>query len=1835
MKRYLAAFFALAVLLPLTFSCQSGKSIDPSAEFAAYVKAYTGGTITSSSTVRVEFSSDFRPSATQSGSADTQRGVSGSRSSQSGLRHDDERLFSFSPSLKGTTRWISPSVLEFTPDEGELVPGKSYKASLDLAAVADVKKNELKKFDFSFRVAPKSLSLDKTGLKISPDDPSNVTLSALLSFSEAVDAESVASMIKVDGASVSGISPVSASAYRITLSDVRRGTSAKSVTVRVDASQAGYEPAASVSYSIPAEGVFQVLDATLVEGKDPYVDLLFSEPLDKDMEEKGFFTLQNVGRFHSDVEDNKARIYFDGMSGDAIVLNVSSMLRSYDGTRLGQDWSTTLKGSDVKPEVRLAFQGNILPDEASLVIPFYAVGLRSVTVRVVKIYEDNILMFLQDNDFAGSSDLRRSGRLVCRQTIRLDDDPEADLTKSKLYTVDLSELFRKEPGAIYRVRFTFTLDQTIYASEQGVSDALVEFGADGLTAEDDLIWDTAYPYYYESFYDWNSYDYKDRENPAAPSYYMDSSRFPACNLISSNIGLIVKSVDGGRLWVSVNDIMTAEPMPGVELTAYNYQLQPVGKAKSDSEGFAEIKTSGKPFALVAEKGKSSGYLKLLDGLEKSLSRFDTGGEAISSGLKAFVYGERGVWRPGDTLHISIMIDDRDRHIPESHPVTMEIYNPQGQFYARQVNTHGVKGLYVFDIPTREDDPTGVWNAYFKVGGASFHKALHIETVKANRMKVILKSTDEALVSGRATCFELTANWLTGPAASGLSAVSELVLSRSHTSIKGYEGYIFDNPLSEFSDSRYVMFEKKLNAKGQTLEYLMMPEVDGAPGMLKAAITTRVMEAGGESSIVTYTMPFVPYSSFVGVQLPSEQQYTDCDQIYKVAVVDADGRAVAGHELEYRIYKLDWSWWWQSGGSYLDSYVNGKSATPVSQGSFISGQTPYNLSFRVDYPEWGRYLVYVKDLTGGHSSGGIVYLDWPSWRGRSDKQDPSALTMLSFNTDKKSAEAGEEVTVYIPAAEGGRALVSLENGRRVISRAWVKTSAEGDTQYKFRLSSEMAPNVYIHVTLLQEQKRVSNDLPIRLYGVQTVMVNDRNSHLEPVISLPEVLRPQEKFTVKVKEKNGKPMCYTLAIVDEGLLDLTSFRTPDPWNAMYAREALGVKTWDLYDDVIGAFSGKFSPMFSIGGDEDVKIGNKKDSRFNPVVKFLGPFSLERGEAKHELSLPMYVGSVRVMVVAGQAGAYGNDEKTVPVRTPLMVLPTLPRVLGTEEQVTLPANIFAMEDDIRNVSVKVSVDGPLSIKGSDTRQLSFSEAGDQLARFSLSTGSEEGTARVTVTAVSGPYKASDSIVIEVRNPNQNTLVSESRLVKGTENFSFAPFSGGEATVQVTGFPAVDFDGFFSFVSAYEYDCTEQLASKGMTLLYIRKFLSEEKQKKADVLIPEILRQLYSRQLPDGGFAFWPGAAIAQDWTSSMAGHFLSEAAASGYSVNKGVLASWKKFQKKAAAAYRHSDKYASYDLNQAYRLYTMAISGAADEGAMNRLKSAPEFTVQARWRLAAAYAVTGKKSVAEQILADLTSSELSAEASAHSFGSEERDKAMMLETAVLLDKIPVAMQLAEQVSESFRDGYHDTQSTAFSALAMNRLSSRIGDASIDVEVNGEKIKTAKSSVSMNVDASGGSAVIKNNSSDAVYATLLLSRPAPYGQKVDAESNVIRLSVRYTDLNGKEIDPARLTQGQDFMAQYLVTSPVAVNGLALRALVPSGCEIFNDRLFGSASAESCTYKDIRDDRVVWYFDISAGGRKKFKIRLQAAYEGEFVLPSVKCEAMYDPMVHARTASGKMSISQ
>jgi uncharacterized protein YfaS (alpha-2-macroglobulin family) len=796
---------------------------------------------------------------------------------------------------------------------------------------------------------------------------------------------------------------------------------------------------------------------------------------------------------------------------------------------------------------------------------------------------------------------------------------------------------------------------------------------------------------------------------------------------------------------------------------------------------------------------------------------------------------------------------------------------------------------------------------------------------------------------------------------------------------------------------------------------------------------------------------------------------------------------------------------------------------------------------------------------------------------------------------------------------------------------------------------MAPNCYAYVTLIQPHSQTKNDLPIRLYGVIPVPVENPNTHLKPVIGMRNELEPGKEVTIQVKEAGGKPMVYTLAVVDEGLLDLTRFKTPDPWSIFYAREALGVKTWDLFDQVMGAFSGELQRILSIGGDEDaINKGGLKANRFKPMVKFFGPFELKKGQLKtHSFIMPEYIGSVRVMVVAGKDGAYGNEEKTVRVKKPLMVLGTLPRVVGPGETVTLPVSVFAMDQSIRNVKVEVTANEMFTIGGEGVKQLSFTNTGDQLTAFVLKAAEAVGIGKVTIVATSGNYKAVYSIEIGIRNPNPRvTDVREKAINPGktwTAEYNAPGMPGtNKGTLEISNLLPMNLDQRLYYLMHYPYGCVEQTVSSVFPQLYLGDLmdLSASSGKEAEHNIRAAIQRLKSFQLSNGGLTSWPGTQYADEWGTTYAGHFLLEAEQKGFALPVNFLSSWKEFQRQKAISWTYDASWFNNDLMQAYRLYTLALAKAPELGAMNKLLEKKDLSVVARWRLAAAYALAGKKEVAMQLVTTASTAVTPYIELANTYGSDLRDKAMIAEALCLLDMKTKAAPLVKEISALLcTDTWYSTQSISYALLAITRFSGNGAGNGIQatMRVNGGQTEAIESKMQVftrNIDVKPGKKDIiqvTNNGKSILYARLIISG-IPVKGDTTAAANNLKMSVVYKTMKGETIKTSSLEQGTSFMADVTVTNPGLWGNyqqLALSQVFPSGWEIINarssDLAQSVAAASSFTYQDVRDDRVYTFFDLNQAQTKTFRVMLMAAYLGRFYLPTTSCEAMYDNAISAR----------
>ena len=493
----------------------------------------------------------------------------------------------------------------------------------------------------------------------------------------------------------------------------------------------------------------------------------------------------------------------------------------------------------------------------------------------------------------------------------------------------------------------------------------------------------------------------------------------------------------------------------------------------------------------------------------------------------------------------------------------------------------------------------------------------------------------------------------------------------------------------------------------------------------------------------------------------------------------------------------------------------------------------------------------------------------------------------------------------------------------------------------------------------------------------------------------------------------------------------------------------------------------------------------------------------------------------------------------------------------------------------------------------------------------------------------------------------------------------ANNQVQLEVSRIPSVDISRRFDFLYNYQHHCTEQLTSKALPLLFVSQFkaVDEQEVEKIKTNVQEAIRQIYARQLPNGGFVYWPGNAVADEWITSYTGMFLTLAQEKGYAVHPNVLNKWKRFQRAAAQNWRMPQEASNWqiwqsELQQAFRLYTLALAGAPEYGAMNRMKEQPGLSIQAKWRLAAAYALTGKMKPAGELVYNAETTVIPYSSMNLIYGSSDRDEAMILETLILMKRDRDALQQAKKVSQNLaQENWFSTQSTAFALMAMGRLAEQLsGTLDFTWSWNGKQqpaVKSAKAVFEKEIATSpkSGTVSVKNQGKGALSVDLI-TRTQLLNDTLPAIADNIRLDVKYTDMAGSPISVEDIRQGTDFMSAVTLSNISGTSdysNLALTHIIPSGWEIYNERMIvpeasssnsneantPESSADKYTYKDIRDDRVLTYFDLRRGESKTFTVRLQATYAGNFILPAIQCEAMYDAVVQARTKAGRTTVSR
>jgi uncharacterized protein YfaS (alpha-2-macroglobulin family) len=1755
-----------------------------------------------------------------------------------------KELFKIEPAIEGKVVWVGERTVEFQPLK-PLEANQFYDVYFDLDLVSTVK-SDYQTFHFQFATYSQKIFVEENGLNDYYYE--GLDYKYLQGKISTTDFEDTAQLKKVIVATQDGKElPLTFSedyeenTWNYTVDSIQRKDVSSEVIIKWDGKPIKSFSSGKLKVDVPKKGDYYLLSAKVYEEEDQWIELNFSEPIASEQDLTGLIELEGENTTFS-IEENTVKLFLKNRITGIRKVKIHSGISNISGHRLLNSSEENLFFEAPKPNIRIKGKGNILPNSQGLIFPFESIGLKSVEVRIVRIFEHNVHHFLQVNDLDGNDELTRFGKIIKTKTIFLNKEPGYNSKIWMHHVLNLNELIKPQIGAIYRVSIKFNKKDSDCGCEITEEETTTTEKKDSWNEDYWRSWGD----FDDGFDSW--YYYYDNESSAcSDDYYQGKAK--SRNILASDLGLIFKLDDNKKGHVFVNNMLSTEPVKGAQVEFYTYSKDLITAGQTDENGMLEVKLYEKPFLMVAKNGSQRGYLKLRDGKVNALNRFDVDGEVNESGVRGYIYGERGVWRPGDSLYLCFMLGDRLNKLPKNHPVQFDVQDPFGQTIYTSTKTKNVNGIYDFRMATDPQAITGNYTAIATVGNQTFTKTLKIETIKPNRLKIEFKTASNG--SSDSSNY-LKARWLHGAIAKNLEATITVAMFPTTTTFKAYKDYVFDSPLRAFRSDVETIFEGKLNEKGEARPKTKIQLDRGAPGKLQANYIVKVFEESGDFSIDRFQEIYSPYQTYVGLKTPSLKDYdeslmTNKNHRFDVVTVDASGNPVNMEKVRVRVYKIKWRSWYEKSDEDLYSYVSRSGTIAVKDTLLSTKNGKSNFYFRVNYPEYGRYLVTVTDEKGEHQTGKILNVDWPYWE-RGNRSENEEAKMMNFSTDKTAYVKGEKIQMRFPSPQSGRALVSIENSRKVLKKFWVKTQA-GETTCDFIASEEMAPSCYVHVTMIQPHASTKNDSPIRMYGVVPIRVDDPTTHIDPVINAPEVIKPESTASIKVREKSGRKMSYTLAIVDDGLLDLTRFATPQPWPTFYPKEALGVKTWDMYDDVIGAYAGRLDNLLTIGGDGDWGNGaGPKANRFKPMVRFIGPFTLEAGQEKtHKIDVPNYIGSVRIMVVAhNNDGAYGNAEKTVFVRKPLMLLTTLPRVLGPGEEISLPVNVFAMENHVRKVNVSLETNDYFEVIGKKTEYVEFVENGDKIVYFRVKIKQKIGVGTFKIKAISGKETAYEALEVDIRPSNPKIVESTVHTLESGGKlklpFELLGMSGtNKITVEVSTMPSIALEKRLNYLIAYPHGCLEQTTSSVFPQLYLNALmeLTEKQKTETNYNIQRAIERLQQFQTASGGFAYWPGESNENEWGTSYAGHFLIEAQNAGFKLPASMKERWIAYQQEKAKNWSSGAFYGrleSDEHNQAYRLYTLSLAGKAELGAMNRLRETSNLTKSAKWRLAAAYALAGQKPTALKLIQNVSTDVSSYRELSGTFGSAFRDKAMILETLELLGQSKKADEILYSLAETMRsDTWLSTQETAYGLLAICTLTGKepLAKSSYSYRLENDDWQNASFTKTLSKLEFKGTPLSKNKlveiankGGKRLYVTLT-SEGIPMEGKKKAKSNGLAMNVRYVDQDGNSLKLEKITQGMEFKVETTLknlSKTQTYKELSLSQVFPSGWEISNARMDGQNDESSVRYQDFRDDRVYSYLDLSPGQTKTVTIRCIAAYNGKYFMPATFASAMYNEQIMA-----------
>ncbi len=1552
---------------------------------------------------------------------------------------------------------------------------------------------------------------------------------------------------------------------------------------------------------------FRLLDYTVdSDSASPRACFQFSEELAKRTDFAPFAALAGNDKPALTSEDKQLCV--EGLKhGERYNINLRAGLPSAVKESLAKSAEFNVYVRDRKPFVRFTGRAYVLPRTGQRGIPLVSVNTPSVSAKVFRIGDRNLINTVIDSDFQKT--------LSSYQLDDLGNERGVKVWAGELATASTLN---------QDVTTAFPVDSALGDLQPGVYVMTAAAKGPGSAKDDDY-------------------------GSLATQWF-----------IVSDLGLTAFSGNDG-IHVFVNSLASTDAVAKAEVRLVARNNEILASRKTDDSGHVLFEAGlargegGLSPALLTVSGEKTDYAFLsLKSSAFDLTDRGVSGRVVPAGADAFVYAERGVYRSGETVYLTALLRDGQGNAVTGGPLTLVIERPDGVEFRRAVLADQGAGGRSLTLPLNSAVPTGTWRVRAftdpkasSVGETTFM----VEDYVPDRIEFELSSKDNQIKADAPVELKVDGHFLYGAPASGLQLEGDMLVAPA-SSRPGFAGYQFGVADEQTTSNERTPLENlpEADANGVATFPVSLAKPPSSTRPQEAQIFIRMTEAGGRAVERKLVLPVSPASPMIGVKpLFGDRNVAEGDKAeFDVVVVAPDGKTQPRSGLRYELLKLESSYQWYRQSSSWE-YEPVKSTKRVADGDLtIAAEKPSRVTLA---PQPGRYRL---DVRSAEPDGPLTSVQFDvGWYSDGSADTPD---LLETSIDKPEYQPGDTMVVSVNARSAGKLTINVLGDRLLTTQtADVK---EGTAQVKIPVGKDWGTGAYVVATLRRPLDAAAQRMPGRAIGLKWFGIDRKGRSLSVALSPPALVRPNStlKLPVKLGGLNpGEDAKIVVAAVDVGILNLTNYKPPAPDDYYLGQRRMTSEIRDLYGQLIDGMQGTRGQLKTGGDAAGAELQGSPPTQ-KPLALYSGIVTMAAdGSAEISFDIPEFAGTARVMAVAWTATKLGRANVDVTVRDPVVLTATLPRFLLNGDRGTMSMDLDNVEGAAGDYTISVKTSGPVKVTGNPATTVKLAAKQRTSMALAIDAAGGAGTAQLDVD-IKGPngLTLARHYVLDVKAATQilarrsiRTLAKGESLTLTSDMFSDLVTGTGAVSMSVSLSTALDAATILKALDRYPYGCSEQITSRAMPLLYVNDLAAGAHlamDTAVDERIKDAIDKLLARQGSNGSFGLW-SAGGDDAWLDAYVTDFLTRAREKGFSVPDTLFRNALDRIRNSVVNAEEPEKNGGRNL--AYGLYVLARNGAAPIGDLRYLadtKLNNLATPIAKSQLAAALALVGDRSRAERVYAAALESlapKPVLEFGRVDYGSALRDAAALVSLGSEGNAPGATIMQAVQRVEAARGltPYTSTQENAWLVLASRALSKE----TLSLDVNGSPVKSALYRSYKSAEMAGQPVRITNTGDTPVQAVISVSG-APLTPE-PAASNGFKIERTYFTLAGKPADPSKAKQNERFAVVLKITEAKPEYGhIMVSDYLPAGFEIDNPHLVSSGDTgtldwiedgEEPEHTEFRDDRFTAAIDRASDDKAVFTVAyvVRAVSPGKYVLPQAYVEDMYNPSRYGRTGTGTVEV--